>query len=97
MQTTKSVPRRLSRIKAFQFLYGLEFAEIQALKTIIRIFRPKKVMKKISAKGSHGNLSSVFGKIPKSLISLFSNIPRNGVWTEWEKWSFAFFASPFLK
>ncbi len=29
MQTTKSVPRRLSRIKAFQFLYGLEFAEIQ--------------------------------------------------------------------
>lgn len=29
MQTTKNVPRRLSRIKAFQFLYGLEFAEIQ--------------------------------------------------------------------
>ena len=34
MQTTKSVPRRLSRIKAFQFLYGLEFAEIQDIQRL---------------------------------------------------------------
>lgn len=29
MQNSKNVPRRLSRMKAFQFLYGLEFAEIK--------------------------------------------------------------------
>lgn len=34
MQNTKSVPRRLSRMKAFQFLYGLEFAEIQSVQAL---------------------------------------------------------------
>lgn len=34
MQNTKSVPRRLSRMKAFQFLYGLEFAEIKSVQAL---------------------------------------------------------------
>lgn len=34
MQNSKSVPRRLSRMKAFQFIYGLEFAEIQSVQAL---------------------------------------------------------------
>lgn len=34
MQNSKNVPRRLSRMKAFQFLYGLEFAEIKTVQAL---------------------------------------------------------------
>lgn len=34
MQANKSVPRRLSRMKAFQFLYGLEFSEIKNVQSL---------------------------------------------------------------
>lgn len=34
MQNSKNVPRRLSRMKAFQFLYGLEFAEIKSVQAL---------------------------------------------------------------
>lgn len=34
MQNNKNVPRRLSRMKAFQFLYGLEFGDIASVQAL---------------------------------------------------------------
>lgn len=34
MQNNKNVPRRLSRMKAFQFLYGLEFGDIKSVQAL---------------------------------------------------------------
>lgn len=39
MQNSKNVPRRLSRMKAFQFLYGLEFAEIKNMQALEQNYR----------------------------------------------------------
>ncbi len=39
MQSNKSVPRRLSRMKAFQFLYGLEFSEVNSIENLEKRYR----------------------------------------------------------
>lgn len=39
MQNSKNVPRRLSRMKAFQFLYGLEFAEIKNVQALEQSYK----------------------------------------------------------